>query len=372
MSRCLTDQELQAITDDEARPELASHIEQCRLCAERLAARTRLIARATAATNTAELPQHARDVMQARLERVAAEGATTLRSVRRGPRWPWMVPLAAAAAILMVVYVLPGVDRRTTVSAAEILGRSRSALAASGSGIEVLTYDLELAGVLADLIPEEQAGRFLVQELVDHDHNGRYRIVKLTSGGQIVGGAADDTLRGTRVRYMRANGRGYLLKFQGAEPTALSIPALKRAALQTFIGFMQASSTQTLREVKRGADACYEIDIPAGAMAVGTFVALDNARAVVTVSDSRLVEFSAAGRIADRPFMIEFSLLTQDFRPSDSAHDDDFDIAPQAGDVILQGNASQNPVWDVVTRALGAIPAASTQGSEQGGSRQGR
>jgi hypothetical protein len=372
MSPCLTDQELQSIADHEARLEVASHIEQCRRCAERLASRTRLIAQATAAAGAAELPPDARNVIRRRLERVAAEGATTLRPVRRSRRWPWTVPLAAAVAILMVVYVLPGVDRRTTVSAAEILGRSRSALAAPASGIEVLTYDLQLEGVLADLIPEEQAGRFLVQELVDHDHNGRYRIVKLTADGRIVGGAADDTLRGTRVRYMRANGQGYLLRFQGAEPTALSIPALKRAALQTFIGFMQASSTQTLREVQRGADACYEIDIPGSAMAAGTLVALDNARAVVTVSDSRLVEFSANGRIADRPFMIQFSLLTQNFQPSDSAQDGDFDIAPQPGDVILQGNASQNPVWDVVTRALGAIPTPSAPGGQQGGSHQGR
>jgi len=372
MSPCLTDQELQAIADDEARPDVASHIEECRECAARLAARTRLLAEATAAAGTAELLPEARLAIRRRLERVAAEGATTLRPVVRGRRWLWMIPLAAAATLLMMVYVLPGIDRRTTVSAAEILGRSRSALAAPASGIEVLTYDLELAGVLADLVPEEQAGRFIVQELIDHDHNGRYRIVKLTADGQIVGGAADDTVRGTRARYMRANGRGYLLRFHGAEPTALSIPALKRAALQTFIGFMQASSTQTLREVQRGADACYEIDIPGHAMAGGTLVALDNARAVVTVADSRLVEFSATGRIADRSFMIDFSLLTQNFHPGDSAQDEEFDIAPQPGDVVLQGNASQNPIWDVVTRALGAIPVASAPGGQPGGPRPGQ
>ena len=357
MSRCLTDEELQAIADREARPELASHVEHCERCTERLAARSRLIARATDAAGIQELPPNARSSMRARLDRVAAEGATTLRHVRPARRWPWVVPLAAAAATLIVVYVLPGVDRRTTVSAAEILGRSRSALAAPASGIEVLTYDLELAGVLADLIPEEQGGRFTVQELIDHDHDGRYRIVKLTSSGQIVGGAADDPLRGTRTRYVRADGRGYLLRFDGAKATELSIPALKRTALQTFIGFMQASSGQTLHEVQRGSDACYQIDIPGGAMAAGNLVAVDSARAIVTIADSRLVEFSAAGRVADRPFMIEFSLLTQAFHPSQSANDSDFDIAPQPDDVILQGNASQNPVWDVLTRALGAIPA---------------
>ena len=356
MSRCLTDDELQAVADHEARAEDVSHAEQCRRCAERLAARVRLIGRVEEAAGSGDLPPAARNAMLAQLVRTTAAGATTLRPVRRVRRWAWAIPLAAAATIALFIDVIPGIDRHTTVSAAEILGRSRSALAAPTSGIEILTYDLELSGVLADLIPAEQSGRFTVQELVDHDHEGRYRVVKLTRSGQIVGGAADDPLRGIRTRYMRASGRGYLLRFDGAAPTALSLPALKRTALQTFIGFMQASSTQTLREVQRGADACYQIDIPGGAMVGGSLVALDSARAVVTIADSRLVEFSAAGRIADQPFMVEFALLTQDLRPSDSVEAADFDIAAQPGDVVLQGDASQNPVWDVVTRALRAIP----------------
>ncbi len=356
MSRCLTDDELQACADHEAPSAAVSHAKQCHQCAARLAARATLIARVEESIGTGDLPQDSRGTILAQLARTTAAGATTLRPEHRVRRWAWAIPLAAAAVIALFVYVIPGIDRQTTVSAAEILGRSRSALAAQTTGIEVLTYDLQLTGVLADLVPAEQSGRFTVQEIVDHDHEGRYRILKLTAAGQVVGGAADDPLRGIRTRYMRANGRGYLLRFQGAAPTALSIPALKRTALQTFIGFMQASSTQTLREVQRGADACYQIDIPGGAMAGGTLVALDSARAVVAVADSRLVEFSASGRIADRPFMIEFALLTQDYRPGDSALDEDFDIAAQPGDVVLEGDASQNPVWDVVTRALRAIP----------------
>ena len=91
-------------------------------------------------------------------------------------------------------------------------------------------------------------------------------------------------------------------------------------------------------------------------MAAGSLLALDSARAIVTMADSRLVEFSASGRIAERPFTLDFALLTQDFRPSKSATDGDVAIAAQPGDVVLQGNASNNPIWDVVTRALGAIP----------------
>jgi hypothetical protein len=254
--------------------------------------------------------------------------------------------------------VIPGIDRQTTVSAAEVLGRSQTALAAVTSGIEVLTYDLELAGVLGDLVPEEQSGRFTVQEVVDHDHDGRYRVAKLAANGEMVAGAADDPLRGTRARYLRADGRGFLLRFDGAEPTALSLPALKRTALQTFIGLMQATGTQSLREVQRDGEACYEIDIPGSSAPAGSLVALERARAVVTVTDARLVELSAAGRVADRPFTIDFALRSRQLRPASAAQDSDFDISAQPGDVVLQGNASNNPVWDVLSRTLGAIPAA--------------
>lgn len=372
MSRCLTDNELQAIADHEAPQDDVAHAEHCQRCGDRLAVRRRLIARIVDAAGTADLPPGIREAVRARLAEASAAGATTLRPIRTVPRWAWGIPLAAAAAIASIMIVLPGLDRRTTVSAAEILGRSRTALAAAAHGIEVLTYDLELAGVLADLIPEEQSGRFTVQELVDHDHEGRYRIVKLDRHGQMVAGAADDPLRGTRVRYMRANGRGFLLRFDGAEPTALSLPSLKRTAFQTFIGFMQTSNTQTVREIQRGDEACYQIDMPDSAVAGGTLIALDSARAIVTVEDARLVEFSAAGRIAERPFSIDFALRSQDVRPDGVAADSDFDIAPQPEDVVLQGNASSNPVWDVVSRALGAIPSSAARDVTRSGADAGQ
>jgi len=358
MSRCLNDAELQAVADTETTPEHSAHVEHCPRCAERLAQRQRLMSLAMSAAGSGELPPGVREAIRSRLDVAPATGATTLRPMRTLPRWAWGVPVAAAVVVVLLMVVGPGIDRQTTVSAAEILGRSQTALSAVTSGIEVLTYDLELAGVLADLVPEEQSGRFTVQELVDHDHDGRYRVVKLAANGEMVGGAADDPVRGTRARYMRANGRGFLLRFDGAEPTALSLPALKRTALQTFIALMQASSTQSLREVQRGGEACYEIDIPGSSAPAGSLLALERARAVVTVTDARLVELSAAGRVADRPFTIDFALRSRQLRPASAALDSDFDITAQPGDVVLQGNASNNPVWDVLTRALGAIPAA--------------
>jgi hypothetical protein len=369
MSRCLNEYELQAVADNEASREHAAHVEHCPQCAERLAARVRLTARVTPAAGSGELPPGVRDAIRSRLQGSPGTGATTLRPIRTVPRWAWAAPLAAAAAVLLFFVIVPGIDRRTTVSAAEILGRSRTALAAQSSGIEVLTYDLELAGVLADLVPEEQSGRFTVQELVDHDHEGRYRVVKLAADGQMVGGAADDPLRGTRARYMWADGRGFLLRFEGATSTFLSLPALKRTALQTFIGLMQAGRMQTMREVQRDGEACYEIVVPGSGVTTGMLVTLDRARAVVTAVDARLVEFSAAGTAADRPFTIDFALRSREVRPATTAQDSDFDIAAQPGDIVLQGDASNNPIWDVLARALGAIPAGTAKPGTPGGSR---
>jgi hypothetical protein len=242
------------------------------------------------------------------------------------------------------------------VSAAEVLDRSRNALSAPSTGIEVLTYDLALEGVLGELLPVEQAGRFTVEEMIDHDHAGRYRLLKLAPDGRTVLGAADDPPRGTRTRYVRADGRGYLLRFSDVEKTALSVPDLKRFALQTFITLMQSSGGKTLSETVRNGEPCYVIDMPSGSVAGGAMLMLEGARAIVTVADARLVEFSAFGRIAERPFSIEFALQSRELRPAHTADSSVFDIPAGPDDVLLQAGGSANPLWDVVAGALSAIP----------------
>jgi hypothetical protein len=293
--------------------------------------------------------------LRTQLMNAPSGGATTLRTVRARSRWVWAVPVAAAAALLLYFVVVPGIDRQTTVSAAEILGRSQAALSAPKSGYELFIYDLEVGGAIGDLLPAEQAGRFDVYESVDHDHPGRYKIVKMGADGHIVAGAADDTLRGIRTRYMRVDGRGFLLRFTNAAPTALSIVALKKGVMQIFIGLMQASGDQTMRELDRGGEHCYEISIPGVTVATASLVSLDRARAVITADDSRLVEFSAAGTLSGQAFTIDF---VQRFHAWNGTGTDDFDIPPQPGDTVMEGDATANPLWDVLTRVLEAVPAS--------------
>jgi hypothetical protein len=293
--------------------------------------------------------------MRAQVSRAPARGATTLRATPSRRGW-WIGAVAgAAAAIALAVLLLPEVERRTTVSAAEVLGRSRAALAAPGSGVEVLTYDLSVGGVLADLLPDEQSGTFTVEETVDHDHPGRYRLLKIAPGGEVVGGIADDPVRGVQTRYVRAHGRGYLLRFSGAAPAAFSIPAVKRTVLQALVTLMQGEANPALLDTTCDGEACYEITIRQAAASPDAFVSLSRGRALVTAADARLVGFSAGGLIAGRPFGLEFTLRSRLVR-SAPVSGDAFELVAQPGDVVLEGDASSHPVWDVVERALASIP----------------
>ena len=119
MSRCLKDDEVQAIADNEGPAEHRAHAAQCPRCAGAVAARISLNARVADAAGRGELPADMRAAIRSRLNGRQAAGATTLRTVGRMPRWAWALPLAAAAAGILLVVVLPGIDRQTTVSAAD-------------------------------------------------------------------------------------------------------------------------------------------------------------------------------------------------------------------------------------------------------------
>ena len=153
MSRCLSDDELQAIADGEGGD---PHATECPRCAGRLEAR-RADHRAPRRRGRHRRPARrgARCDPRAprRWRRGAPRGATTLRPVRRAPGGYGPPARRPPRQLLFFFVVVPGVDRQTTVSAAEILGRSRTALGADVTGIEVLTYDLALEGAARRPVP---------------------------------------------------------------------------------------------------------------------------------------------------------------------------------------------------------------------------
>jgi hypothetical protein len=303
-----------------------------------------------AAGERLQLSADARDRIEQRLTG-SATGATSLRPPRRvWPRRTGWALAAAAAAIVIVAWVFPAIDRKTTISAAEVLSRSQQALAAPITGVQVITYDLTLGGVLDELLPAGQAGSFTVVEAVDHDHPGRYRLLKLAPGGQVVAGVADDPLTRTRARYVRLESGGVLLRFKDVDSAALSVITIKHAALQALIGMMQASDNGLLREIDRAGEPAYEVDVPA----TGTgLIELQRARAVVGRSDARLLDFDVQGTIGGQPFAITFNLRSRDTRAADAMPPGAFTIEPESGDQVIEAQGgSAAPLWDVLQQCL--------------------
>ena len=286
--------------------------------------------RVRAASDGLTLPPDARARIAQRLEHGAA-GATTLRDAAPGRPRRLVAWAAAAAAVLVAFLLIPALDRSTTVSAAEILGRSQQALGETAHVIESLTYDLQVGGVLEELLPIEQSGRFTVRELVDHDHRGRYKIVKLGTDGRVVGAIAEDPAAGTRGWYFVTDGRGHLLRASGASPALLSSVGVRTFALQTLIGLMQASSSAALTETTRGGEPAYQIDVP---LAEGQgAITLQRARAVVARADARLLDFDAAGAIGGRPFTITFNLRSRAIETGVAP--DAFSLTAYPGDEVV-------------------------------------
>jgi hypothetical protein len=298
-----------------------------------------------------ELSADARDRIKHSLTG-GAMGATTLldreRTWSRRTAWTFV---ATAAAILAAFWVFPAIDRETTISAAEVLGRSQQALAAPVTGVQVLTYDLMLGGVLTELLPTDQSGSFTVEEIVDHDHPDRFRLLKVAPGGQVVAGVADDSLARSRARYVRLENRGILVRFRDTPATAVSVIAIKRAAFQALIAMMQTSNNASLREIDRGGEMAYEVETPATTR--DGLIELQAAKAVVARSDARLLDFNAQGMIGGQPFAITFNFRSGETRAADAVPADAFMIEPAPGDEIIEARGgSPAPLWDVLQQCL--------------------
>ncbi len=298
-----------------------------------------------------QLSMAARSRIERRLSGGAA-GATTLRDAER--RWPLRAGMlaAAAAVILAAIWIVPAIDRETTLSAAEVLGRSQQALATPATGVEVLTYDLTLGGVLQELLPAGQAGSFTVEETADYDHPGTYRLLKLAPGGRVMAAIADDSRTRTRGRYVRLDDRGLLLRFTGIGPATVSALDVKRTLLKALLAMMQASSDQQLREIERDGEPAYAVNVtgPAG---VPGIVELDRARAVVDRTHARLLEFNSQGMMNGRPFAITFNLQSRETRTSGELSADAFTLeAGPEDEVIDLGGDSGAPLWRLMEQCL--------------------
>ena len=146
--RCLTDGDVQAVIDGEARDEHCAHAAVCDRCRARVEERRASLATLSSVINHDEVPAAP---LEARLRHAMSNvrGSTELRE-RPPSRWRSLgltSALATAAVIALLVYgVLPHLGAPTTLSASEVLSRSLQTMS-SAQGVERLEYEVAMDGM---------------------------------------------------------------------------------------------------------------------------------------------------------------------------------------------------------------------------------
>jgi hypothetical protein len=352
---CLTDGDVQAVVDGEAGEAVRAHLAGCERCRSRVEERRRLMADVASCVE-AEGAMPAGFEFRLR-EAIAANrpvrGATVLRGSAGGPPWKRagvLSALATAAGVVFVVAVLlPRMGAPTSLSAAEVLGRSLQTLT-SATGVERVEYELALSGAPARRIVH----------LIDHQTPSRYRLASYASDGTLHLAIAQDPSTGVRSHLFRVEGRNYIVNVGALQPLA-SLPQMAQAQLEAVIGMMQATSDPTLTVVEDADGRKYVVELPS-VVPKGSAAVLDlySARAVIDGQDFRVREFKASGAILKQPYDVTFRLISQEQVAPEKLDAGTFAIQPGPDDVVLDGDVTDAPftdVLDVVFKEVGRLRA---------------
>jgi hypothetical protein len=138
------------------------------------------------------------------------------------------------------------------------------------------------------------------------------------------------------------------------------LPQLAQAQVEAVITMMQSTSDQMLTIVDApNGKKTYMIQIPqVTSKAAAGIVDLYQARAVIDASDFHITEFEASGALLKQPYNVSFRLLRQTTRRPADVSPTAFEIQAGPGDVVLEGEATNDPLQDVVgtvLRELGRI-----------------
>jgi hypothetical protein len=368
MTNCLTDIQIQAVVDGEAGAAERAHVATCGACAARVARRQQQIGEIEQTLNpVVAVPASVAERVQSTFATGTA-GATRLRAAdgRGGRRWLYSGFALAAATLIAVLFVVPAVRRHdATVSAAAILARSASQLAAAPAGnVDFLVYELVLDGAPREMMPDHQsgagAGAYRVQEVIDHSVAGRYRLTSYDQSGVELSAVAQDPAAGRRVMAVRVDGQPY--RFESTLPAGqtLSVPEIERLHMQASVALMQASGNQRLQIVDGPDGREYRIDVPRVSTASPAAVwDLMEAHLIVDASDFHVVELAVKGAFLKQPYTFSYKLLTHDVRSPDAVAPDTFDVPVEPGTIVIHaGEGSPVPAADAFLAALRELAKA--------------
>jgi hypothetical protein len=363
----LNDIQIQAVADGEAGDGARAHVASCDACASRVARRQQHIADVEQTLNVPiPLPARLARRVGAALE-AGASGATRLRApagAAPARRWVYSGFAVAAVTLVDVLFVIPAMRRRdTTVSAAEILARSASQLAATpANGVEVLVYELSLDGVPRGMMPDYASGNgvYRVKQVIDHAAAGHYLLASYDASGVQLSSIAQDPAGGWRVMALRVDGQPYRFETTLAAGQSLSLPEIERLHMQASVALMQASGNQRLQILETPDGREYRIDVPSISTSTPAAVwDLTEAHLIVDASDFHVVEFAVKGALLQQPYGFSYKLLTRDVHAAGSVPPDAFDVPVEPGAIVLHGGeASPIPAADGFLVALRELARA--------------
>jgi hypothetical protein len=369
---CLSDVQIQTILDgeavvldkdgaDETADAVRAHVASCGRCQMRVRERQTV---AQAITEALSVPADLPPAMRARIERSLAEGsasgATRLRE-SPGARWPWTrvarrtawsAAAVAAASLAAVVFVAPIVKEPSTVSAAEILAKSATVLAARAStGIEVLEYDLALDGVPREMMPDHADGVYRVKQIIDHDASGRYLIATQGPDGQSISSIAQDPATRKRVVAVLIDGQPYRFEFTVPGGVVLSPPEMERMHMQASVAMMQASGAQHLEVLDTPGGRRYRIRVPQVSAQTSTAMwDLTDAEVVIDATDYHVIEFAVKGTFLKQPYSVSYRLIARSVAARVSV--DAFEVPRDPRAIDIEGEGSAIPARDMLVASL--------------------
>ncbi len=373
---CLNDIQIQAVVDGEAGTAERAHVATCGACAARVARRQQQMAEIERTLNAPVAvppPVAARveEVFRRKADATEKMGATRLRdldSVRLRAqgrrRWIYSGLAVAAATLIAVLFVVPAVrNRDTTVSAAEILAKSASQLAAApAASVDFLVYELALDGVPRDFMPDHQrgSGTYRVQEVIDHSVAGRYRLTSYDASGIELSSVAQDPATGRRVMAVRVDGQPFRFETTLPRGETLSVPEIERLHMQATVALMQASGNQRVQTIDSPDGREYRIDVPRVTTTTPAAVwDLMEAHLIVDASDFHVVELAVKGAFLKQPYSFSYKLLTHNVQSPDSVPADTFDVPVEPGAIVIQaGEGSPVPAADAFEASLRELAKA--------------
>lgn len=385
MSTCLSDARIRAAADGEAREYEREHLDVCAACRARLGDARRVSDEFSAMAASVAVPASLREGVGRALSRIPdpsalrqaqgrpeaprraassgsprAEsrgeraGATTLRDAPAAHWWPrlWLTAGLAAAAVLVVVFVLPQPDAPRTLSAAQILDRSLQ-MWSPASGTELREFDLELR---LPRIASVQNGTYRIEQLIDHDTPGRHRLVRYAPDGTLLDAVSEDPAAGRRTAIVRVDGQLFAFRFTIDPAQTLGLRELERHHVEAMIRVLQAAAGQTVREVDAAQGKRYIIELPqvASAGASGLWE-LARARVVVDGTDFQILELAVGGAYLDESFSVSFRLRRRDVRPTAEVSPEAFEVPNAEGAIPIDGVGTDDLGHDLVASALRAL-----------------